>query len=159
MARAFEHVRADDGQVAQGPAVFIFVRDLIVGDQRHQVDAIEALHAFEALEAALAAQVVVGNHDDLGNEFARRESLADLLQQSFFLRGIGTGCGVAVARQKRQTHAQRQTQLRLGVFGRRRAAIGIEKFHQAGGVLRVALTPCKALQVRATAQAEYQQQP
>ncbi len=68
MPRALQDIGADDRHIAERPVVVVLVSDLIVGNQRHQVDAIEPLHTLEAGKAAPALQIVVGDHDDLRDE-------------------------------------------------------------------------------------------
>jgi hypothetical protein len=68
--------------------VVVFVRDLVIRDQRHEVDSVQALHALETFKAASSLQVIVGNDHDLCDEFARNEALANLLHQCFLARGV-----------------------------------------------------------------------
>jgi len=133
---ALEHVRADDRQVAERPFVLVQVLDLVVRDQRHDVDRVQALHALQAGEAAVVAQVVVGDRDDLRDELAVGEALADELQQLIALdRGRP---GAALGRQERQPDAQRHPQLGHLILRGRNAAVRVEELDQARRIVRLA---------------------
>jgi hypothetical protein len=132
---ALEHVGTDDRQVAERPVVLIHVGDLVVRDQRHDVDGVQALHALQPFEAAAVAQVVIRDRHDLGHELAVGETLADALQQLFAL-----SCGrpgAILRRQEGQPHPQRHAQLGNLVLDGRSAAVRIEEFDQAGRIVRL----------------------
>src|SRR5690242_4118307 len=93
---------------------------LIVRDQGHQVDTIQALHALESFEAAPLAEVVVGDDHDLAHEMATAEALPNALQQLILVCGIQRHAAAA-RRQKGKTYPQRQTQLRDSILRRQRA--------------------------------------
>src|ERR1700688_3466676 len=109
------------------------MRYLVIGNQRHKVDTVETLHPGQSFEARLAAQIVVGNDNDVGDELTRDESLTDLLQQRLLVRSVQAVLRLGTSRwQERETHAQRQMKLRLDVLGWGYRTLRIEKFDQTG---------------------------
>lgn len=132
VAAAFEQVCADDGEITHRKRVLILVRDLVIGNERHDVYVVEALHAFETGKAALVAQVIIGNHDDVAHELAIREAHPDTLQQLLAARRFEACCEPAVARrQEGEADPHGQLQLRHGILRRRRLAFGIEEIDEA----------------------------
>lgn len=120
------------------------MRDLVVRDQRHDVDRVQALHTLQSREARVGAQVIVGDRDDLGDELAVRETLPDALQQFVALnRG---GARTAARRQERQADTQRHAQLGDLILRRREAAARIEEFDQARRVMGLARGPVRRAQ-------------
>ncbi len=127
-----QDIGSQDREIAQRPVVVIDMSHLIVGHERHQIDAIQPLHARQSLESGVAGQVIVGNDDDLRDESAAGEALADLLQQLLLVRLIQRP-GRPARRQECQTDPHRDVQLGNRI-ARGRLPMGVEKLDQARGL-------------------------
>lgn len=131
---AFEYVSADNRQVAERPLVVVEVGDLIIGDECHQIDVVQALYSFEAGESAAAVQVVVRNHHDFTDELSILEAGAYAFQQCLPVSSRQCGLLTLRLREKRQANSQWDLQLGDLILHRRRSAIGIEKVNETGRV-------------------------
>lgn len=76
---------------------------LVIGHERHEVNAIEVLHALQPGETALVDKIIVGNENDLTHEGASAEPLANPFQQSLLMSLIQRR--LAAGRNEREANA------------------------------------------------------
>ena len=129
---ALDDISADDRPVEQGCGFLGRVRNLVVRDESHHVEAVKARRLLESFEAPSGAQVRFRNHGDLFDEVATGECGLDVLQHLHPFR-FGGPLGVSVLRgHECESDLERQFQGRsLGRERWRLLACGIEVVDQA----------------------------